>query len=89
MPLADVMRPKTLDEICGQKHLFAKNAPLRRIIDSGNIPSMVFFGPPGTGKTTAADIIARLTGRQFFRLNATTSSVAEVKDVFFGLIINF
>ena len=43
MPLADVMRPKTLDEICGQKHLFAKNAPLRRIIDSGNIPSMVFF----------------------------------------------
>ena len=45
MPLADVMRPKTLDEICGQKHLFAKNAPLRRIIDSGNIPSMVFLGP--------------------------------------------
>ena len=80
MPLADIMRPKTLDEICGQKHLFSKDSPLRRIIDSGEIPSMVFFGPPGTGKTTAADIIAKLTGRQFFRINATTSSVAEVKD---------
>ena len=80
MPLADIMRPKTLDEICGQKHLFAVNSPLRRIIDSGSIPSMVFYGPPGTGKTTAADIIAKLTGKQFFRINATTSSVAEVKD---------
>ena len=80
MPLADIIRPRTLDEICGQTHLFAKNAPLRRIIDSGNIPCMVFYGPPGTGKTTAADIIARLTGKQFFRLNATVASLAEVKE---------
>ncbi|MDD4124396.1 MAG: replication-associated recombination protein A [Eubacteriales bacterium] len=80
MPLADVMRPMSLDEICGQKHLFAVGAPLRRIIESGHLPSLVFFGPPGTGKTTAADIVARRTNRQFFRINATTSSVAEVRD---------
>ncbi len=80
MPLADVMRPASFDEICGQAPLFAKNAPLRVIIESGHLPNLVFYGPPGTGKTTAADIVARMTNRQFYKINATTSSVAEVRD---------
>lgn len=80
MPLADIVRPSTLDEICGQGHLFSKNSPLRRLIESEHLPSLVFFGPPGTGKTTAADIIAKRTNKQFFKINATTSSVAELRD---------
>ena len=54
MPLADAIRPRTLDEVCGQKHLLAKGAPLRRIIESGHVPSLIFYGPPGTGKTMLA-----------------------------------
>ncbi len=80
MPLADDIRPKTLDEVCGQQHLLEKNAPLRRIIESGHLPSLIFYGPSGTGKTTLADIIAGLTNKQFFRLNATTASLSDVKE---------
>ncbi|NLN54970.1 MAG: replication-associated recombination protein A [Clostridiales bacterium] len=80
MPLADIVRPATLDEICGQRHLFGKNSPLRRLVESEHIPSLVFYGPPGTGKTTAADIISKLSNKQFFKINATTSSVAELRD---------
>ena len=80
MPLADAIRPRTLDEVCGQKHLLAKGAPLRRIIESGHVPSLIFYGPPGTGKTTLADILATITNKQFFRLNATTASLSDVKD---------
>ena len=80
MPLADAIRPRTLDEVCGQKHLLAKGAPLRRIIESGHVPSLIFYGPPGTGKTTLADILATITNQQFFRLNATTASLSDVKD---------
>lgn len=80
MPLADAIRPRTLDEVCGQKHLLAKGAPLRRIIESGHVPSLIFYGPPGTGKTTLADILAAITNKQFFRLNATTASLSDVKD---------
>ena len=80
MPLADAIRPRTLDEVCGQKHLLAKGAPLRRIIESGHVPSLIFYGPPGSGKTTLADILAAITNKQFFRLNATTASLSDVKD---------
>ncbi|MDL2287582.1 replication-associated recombination protein A [Eubacteriales bacterium OttesenSCG-928-G02] len=80
MPLAEVMRPKTLDEICGQSHLLNKNAPFRRIIESGLLPSLIFYGPPGTGKTTTADILAAHTNKQFHRLNATTASLSDVRE---------
>ncbi len=80
MPLADKIRPQTLEEMCGQKHLLSEKAPLRRIIESGHIPSMIFYGPPGTGKTTLADIIATVTNKQFYKLNATVSSLSDVKD---------
>lgn len=81
MPLADRARPKDFDEICGQKHLLGENAPLRRILESGHLPSLVFYGPAGTGKTTTADLIARKFGREFFRLNATTASLSDVKEI--------
>lgn len=80
MPLADDIRPRTLDEVCGQKHLLAPGAPLRRMIESGHVPSLIFYGPPGTGKTTLADILAARTNKQFFRLNATTASLSDVKE---------
>ncbi len=81
MPLADSIRPKTLDDIVGQKHLLKPGAPFRRMIESGHFPSMVFYGPSGTGKTTAADIIARMAGMYFCKLNATVASLADVKNV--------
>ena len=82
MPLADKMRPKTLDEVAGQKHLLGKNAPFRRIAESGRLPSLVFYGPPGTGKTTIADIIAHMGGKSLYKVNATVASTGEVKDTF-------
>ena len=62
-PLADLLRPTTLDEVYGQEHILGKGAVLRRLIDSGKIPNMVFYGPSGTGKTTVANIIAKQTNR--------------------------
>ena len=84
MPLADRMRPKTLDEIAGQKHLLGKGAPFRRIAESGVLPSLVFYGPPGTGKTTTADIIARMCQKSLYRVNATVASGSEVKNILAG-----
>ena len=81
MPLADEMRPKTFDDVIGQKHLLSPTAPFRRIIESGNLPNLVFYGPPGTGKTTVADIISKSTGKYFHRLNATVASLADIKAV--------
>ncbi|MBQ1205631.1 MAG: AAA family ATPase, partial [Clostridia bacterium] len=81
MPLADAVRPKSFDDVAGQKHLLAKNAPFRRIIESGHIPSLVFHGPPGTGKTTVADIVAKQTGREFYRINATVASLSDIKEI--------
>ena len=81
MPLADRVRPNTFDEICGQTHLLAKNAPLRRILDSGHLPSLIFYGPPGTGKTTTADLIAKHFRREFYKLNATTAGTSDVKEI--------
>lgn len=80
-PLADLLRPQTLDEVFGQEHILGKGAVLRRLIDSGNIPNMVFYGPSGTGKTTVANIIAKQTNRTLFKLNATTASTADIKDI--------
>ena len=80
-PLADLLRPTTLDEVYGQEHILGPNAVLRRLIDSGKIPNMVFYGPSGTGKTTVANIIAKQTNRTLYKLNATTASTADIKEI--------
>jgi putative ATPase len=79
-PLADRLRPKNLDEFCGQEHLVGKNAVLRRVIESGNIPSFILWGPPGVGKTTLAWIIAHSLKRPFFHLSAVHSGVKDVRE---------
>ncbi|MBO5904044.1 MAG: AAA family ATPase [Clostridia bacterium] len=79
--LADVLRPTTIDEIVGQEHLFGPRGTVRRLLERGKINNMIFFGPPGTGKTTAAGIIASQSGMVFHRLNATTASLSDVKDI--------
>ena len=80
-PLADEIRPKTLDEVVGQRHLLAPGAVLRRLIESGTDTNMVFYGPSGTGKTTIANIIAEKTKKTLYRLNATTASLQDIKDI--------
>ena len=80
-PLADLLRPETLDDVVGQEHILAKGAVLRRLIESGNIPNMVFYGPSGTGKTTVANIIAKQTNRTLYKLNATTASTADIREI--------
>ena len=80
-PLADEIRPKTLDEVVGQKHILGKDGLLRRIIEGGDIPNLIFYGPSGTGKTTVANIIAQRTNRPLHRLNATTASLSDIKDI--------
>ena len=80
-PLADLLRPTTLDEVYGQEHILGQNAILRRLINSGKIPNMVFYGPSGTGKTTVANIIAKQTNRTLYKLNATTASTADIKEI--------
>ena len=80
-PLADLLRPETLDEVFGQEHILGSGAVLRRLIDSGKVPNMVFYGPSGTGKTTVANIIAQQTNRTLYKLNATTASTADIKQI--------
>ena len=80
-PLADLLRPTTLDEVYGQEHILGKGAVLRRLIDSGKVPNMIFYGPSGTGKTTVANIIAKQTNRTLYKLNATTASTADIKEI--------
>ena len=80
-PLADRLRPESLDDIVGQKELLAPGRPLRKIIESGNIPNLIFYGPSGVGKTTLASYIARITNRSFKKLNGTTASTADIKDI--------
>ena len=80
-PLADLLRPTTLDEVYGQEHILGEGGILRRLVDSGNIPNMVFYGPSGTGKTTVANIIAQQTNRTLYKLNATTASTADIKQI--------
>jgi len=79
-PLADRMRPRSLDEFSGQEHLVGKNAVLRKVIESGNIPSFILWGPPGVGKTTLASIIANTLKRPFFHLSAVHSGVKDVRE---------
>jgi len=79
-PLADRLRPKDLDEFCGQEHLVGKNGVLRKVIESGNIPSFILWGPPGVGKTTLASIIANTLKRPFFHLSAVHSGVKDVRE---------
>ncbi len=80
-PLADRLRPKTINEVAGQKHLLGEGKILRKIIESGNIPNLIFYGPSGVGKTTVAKIIASQTGKKLCYLNATTSSTADIKEI--------
>ena len=80
-PLAETLRPSTIDEYIGQEHLVGENAVLRQAIESGNIPSMIFWGPPGVGKTTLANIIANQLSRPFYTLSAVSSGVKEVRKV--------
>ncbi len=80
-PLAERMRPKTLDQYIGQRHLLGQNASLRRAIEAGVIPSMIFWGPPGVGKTTLAALIAQHLGRPIHTLSAISSGVKDVRDV--------
>ncbi len=80
-PLADLLRPESLDQVYGQEHILGPGGILRRLVDSGNIPNMIFYGPSGTGKTTVANIIAKQTKRTLFQLNATTASTADIKNI--------
>lgn len=80
-PLADRVRPSSFDDIAGQAHLFSENGILRRMLSRGVLPSMIFFGPPGCGKTTAANVIAESSGKTLYKLNATTASLSDIREV--------
>lgn len=81
-PLADRLRPATLDDIVGQKHILGEGKPLRKIIESNKIPNLIFYGPSGVGKTTLATYIAKKTNMTFKKLNGTTASTSDLKDIF-------
>ena len=80
-PIADRLRPRTFDDMAGQEKLVGKNGVLRKMAQTGSFPSVIFYGPPGTGKTTAATILAESSGKDLYRLNATTASLADVREV--------
>jgi len=80
-PLADRIRPQTLDDVVGQEHILGKDKVLRRMIETGNIPNLIFYGPSGIGKTTVASIIAKRAGKKLCKLNGTTASTADIRDV--------
>lgn len=81
MPLADSIRPQTLDDVVGQRHILGQGKVLRRMIESGNVPNLIFYGPPGVGKTTVATIIAKQAKKKLCRLNGTTASTADLREV--------
>lgn len=81
MPLADRIRPATIDDVVGQSHLIGKNRPLSKIIESGHIPNMIFYGPSGVGKTTVARIIANSANMRLHKLNGTTASTGDIKSI--------
>lgn len=80
-PLAERLRPTALEDVVGQRHLIGENMILKNLIDSGNIPNMIFYGPSGTGKTTVANIAAKACDRPFYKLNATNASLADIKAI--------
>lgn len=80
-PLAEELRPKMLDDVVGQEHILGEGKLLRRMIQAGNVPNMIFYGPSGTGKTTVANIIANATQRKLCKLNATTASTADIREI--------
>ena len=80
-PFADLLRPTRLEDVVGQEHILGPGAILNRVIASGNVPNLIFYGPSGTGKTTVANIIAKQTNRQLCRLNATTATTGDIKDI--------
>lgn len=80
-PLADKIRPETLEEVFGQKHILGENKILNRIIKSGTINNMIFYGPPGVGKTTVANIISKRINKKFYKLNATTASLKDIQEI--------
>ncbi|KJZ83037.1 MULTISPECIES: replication-associated recombination protein A [unclassified Clostridium] len=80
-PLADLMRPSSLDDFVGQKHIMSQGKPLYNLIKSKNICNCIFYGPPGTGKTTLANIMANYVDKKFYKLNATTASVKDIQDI--------
>ncbi len=79
--LADLLRPETLEDVVGQEHLFGERGVIRRMVAGGRITNMIFYGPPGTGKTTAATILARQSGMTFRKLNATSATLSDVKEI--------
>lgn len=84
-PLADRIRPDSLDNVVGQQELVGKNGILRRIAASGNIPNMIFYGPSGVGKTTVARILCGMTGKKLYKLNGTSASTADIKEIIAGV----
>ena len=81
IPLAEILRPKNINEVIGQEHLSGENAPIRKMIENDTLNSLIFWGPPGTGKTTLSEIIAEKSNRKFFKLSAVSSGVKEVREV--------
>ncbi len=80
-PLADALRPQKIEDVAGQRHLLSQGKILRRIIDSGDIPNLIFYGPSGVGKTTVANIISKISGKKLCYLNATTASTSDIKEI--------
>ena len=80
-PLAERLRPQKLSEIVGQEKIFGNNNFFERMIKSQSIPNMIFYGPPGTGKTTAAQIISKQTDKKFYKINATSASLSDIKNI--------
>lgn len=80
-PLADIMRPKTLEDMVGQRNIIGEGTPLNKLIKNKNIMNCIFYGPPGVGKTTLANIISNYTDKKFYKINATTSSIKEIQSI--------